>query len=168
MLNSDVSSPGRGNHQVSGAGKRMKRRRRGANPGAPSFRSPLTALVVAFSLIIQLVAAPYHQALAGPGFAGSETARIAAEFKATFGDAAALCVETDSKGAPPSPVGHCDDQCPLCRFGVQAAALVASELPALPARLDAVCLSLGTTPERDAVPACPAQQNRARAPPFAV
>ena len=131
-------------------------------------RSPLIALVVAFSLIIQLVAAPFHQALAAPGSVESETARIAAELKATFGDAAALCVETDSKGAPPSPVGHCDDQCLLCRFGLQAEALVAPELPALPVRLDAACRVLGATPERGAVPACPPQRNRARAPPLAV
>jgi hypothetical protein len=168
MVNSDVSSPGRGNHQVSGAGERMKRRRRGTNPGAAPFRSPLIALVVVLSLIIQLFAVPYHQALAAPGLVESETARIAAELKATFGDAAALCVETDSKGAPPSPAGHCDDQCPLCRSGAQAAALIAPELPALPVRLDAACRVLGATPERGAVPACPVQQNRARAPPFAV
>jgi hypothetical protein len=153
---------------VSGAGERMKRRRRGTSPGGPSFGSPLIALVVALSLIIQLVAAPYHQALAAPGAVESETARIAAELKATFGDAATLCVETDSKGAPPSPVGHCDDQCSLCRFGLQPAALAAPELPALPVRLDAGCRVLGATPERGTVPACPAQRNRARAPPLAV
>jgi hypothetical protein len=153
---------------VSGAGERTKRRRRGSNPGAPPFRSPLIGLLVALSLVIQLVAAPYHQALAAPGLADSETARIAAELKATFGDAATLCVETKSKGAPPSPVGHCDDQCSLCRFGLQAGALVAPELPALPVRLNAACRVLGATPERGAVPARPAQQNRARAPPLAV
>ena len=168
MLNSDVSSPGRGNHQVSGAGERMKRRGRGTNPGAPLFGSTLIALVVAFSLIIQLVAPPFHQALAAPASAESETASIAAALKASFGDAAALCVETDSKGAPPSPVGHCDDQCSLCRFGLQAAALVAPEFPVLPARLGGACRVLGATPERGAVPACPAQPNRARAPPLAV
>jgi len=141
---------------------------RRAKARAAHRRSPLTALIVALSLIIQLFAVPYHQASAAPGFAEPETARIAAELRATFGDAAALCVETDSKGAPLSPVGHCDDQCPLCRFAAQAAALIAPELPALPVRLDVACLRLGTTPEHGAVPACPAQQNRARAPPFVV
>jgi hypothetical protein len=146
----------------------MKRRRRGTNTDATPFRSPLIRLVVALSLIIQLFALPYHPALAAPGLAESETARIAAELNATFGDAAALCVETDGKSAPLSPAGHGDDQCPLCRFGLQAAALVAPDLPALPARLDAACRVLGATPERGAVPACPAQRNRARAPPLAV
>jgi hypothetical protein len=137
-------------------------------PGAAHRRSPLTALMVALSLIIQLFVVPYHQASAAPGFAEPETARIAAELRATFGDAAALCVETDSKGAPLPPAGHCDDQCPLCRFAAESAALIAPELPALPVRLVAACLRLGTAPERGAVPACPAQRNRARAPPLAV
>jgi hypothetical protein len=132
------------------------------------FRSTLIALIVALSLVTQLFAVPYHQALAAPGLAESETVRIAAELKVTFGDAAALCVEADSKGAPLSPAGHCDDQCPLCRSGAQAAALIAPELPALPVRLDAACRVLGAPPERGAVPACPAQRNRARAPPLAV
>jgi hypothetical protein len=131
-------------------------------------RSPLIALIVAFLLIIQLFAVPYRQALAAPGLAESETARIAAELKATFGDAVALCVEADGKGPPLSPAGHCDDQCPLCRSGAQAAALIAPELSALPVRLGAACRVLGAAPERGAVPACPAQRNRARAPPLPV
>ena len=168
MLNSDLSSPGRGSHQVSGAGERMKRRRRGTNAGFPPFRSLSIRLVVALSLIVQLFVVPFHQALAAPGLAESETARISAELKATFGDAAALCVEADGKGAPLAPSGRCDDQCSLCRFGLETAALVAPELPALPLRLDAACRVLGATPERGAVPASPPQPNHARAPPLAI
>jgi hypothetical protein len=153
---------------VNRAARNKKRQAGRVKFGAESFRSPLTAFIVVLSLLVQLVAIPYHQSLAAPDFAASETAAIAAELKATFGDAAYLCVQVDDKGAPLAPTGHCDDQCPLCRFGLQAAALVAPELPALPVRLDAACRSLGATPERGAVPVCPAQRNRARAPPLAV
>jgi hypothetical protein len=153
---------------VSGFGKGTERRRPRATPSAASSRSSLTALVVALSLLVPLVATPYHQALAGPGFAESETARIAAELKATFGDAAALCVEVDGKAAPISPAGHCDDQCPLCRFAAQAATLVAPDAPALPGPLDAACQTLGSASERGAVPCRLKSRNRARAPPLAV
>ena len=137
-------------------------------PGAALLLSPFTAFIVALSLVIQLVAVPYHQALAAPGFAETGTARIATELKATFGDAAALCVEVGRKGAPLSPAGHCDDQCPLCRFAAQSAALIAPELPAVPVRLDTACRTLGASPGPGVAPVCHAQQNRARAPPLAV
>ena len=131
------------------------------------------ALAVALSLIIQLVAAPYHQALSAPAFASSDTGAIAAELKAAFGDAAALCVQADrkqadGKGAPGAPPGCCDDQCPFCRFAAQAAALIAPDAPALAARLDAASRALGAAPEPGAVPALPTSRNRARAPPLAV
>ena len=126
------------------------------------------SVIVALSLIVQLIAAPYHQALAAPAFSHSDAATIAADLKATFGDAVALCVQVDDKGAPVMPAGHCDDQCRLCRFAAQAAALVAPELPALPARLDPACQSIGAAPERDLVPVRLANLNRARAPPLAV
>ena len=62
-----------------------------------------------------------------------------------------------------------DDQCPLCRFAAQAVAFVPPDAPALPERLDAgrayaSALRLISAP----FPACPAQRNRARAPPLAV
>ncbi len=153
---------------MSACGKRTQRRKRRARPGAAASRSPLTALIVAFSLLVQLIAIPYHQALAAPGIAESETAKIAAELKATFGDAAALCAEVDSKGAPLAPAGHCDDQCPLCRFAAQAATLVAPDAPALPERLDAACQTLGAACEPGVVPLRLENRNRARAPPLAV
>jgi hypothetical protein len=151
--------------QVRGAGRTRHARRR-ARPA--SFRSPLTALAVALSLIIQLVAIPYHQALSAPIFAFSDTSAIAAELKATFGDAAALCVQAEGKGVPGAPGGCCDDQCPFCRFSAQTAALIAPDAPALPARLDAASRDLGAVPEPGAVPALPTSRNRARAPPLAV
>jgi hypothetical protein len=152
---------------VSRFGKRTVRRRRRATPGAAS-RSPLTALIVALSLLVQLIAVPYHQALAAPGIAESDTSQIAAGLKATFGDAAALCVQVDDKGAPPHPSGRCDDQCPLCRFAASAATLAAPDAPAPPKRLDAVCQTLGAASEPGGVPFRLENRNRARAPPVAV
>ncbi len=150
---------------MNGGARRRGRGGRRAKPGVASFRSPLTALIVALSLVFQVVAIPYHQARTG---SGSDTAAVAAELKATFGDAAALCIQVDDKGAPLAPKGTCDDQCPLCRLSAQVAALTAPEAPALPVRLDAACGRLGAAPEPGALPACLINRNRARAPPLAV
>jgi hypothetical protein len=146
--------------------RRSKARR--ANSGAVSCPSRLSALFVALSLIVQLFAVPYHQALATPEITQAETARIAAELKARFGDTATLCVQIDNKGAPQSPAGHFDDQCPLCRFSAETAALVTPDVPALPVRLDAAGRVLAAAPDASGIPSRAAQQNRARAPPLAV
>lgn len=152
-----------------GRGRLTTGGRRRPNGWLASLRSPLTALVVTLSLAFQLVAIPYHQALAaGPALA-SDTTAIAAELKATFGDAAALCIQVDEKGAPShAPGAPCDDQCPLCQFAAQVAALVVPEAPALPARLDLDCRPIGFAVERGVVPVRARGQNRARAPPFAI
>jgi hypothetical protein len=149
--------------------RKMKLRTRRAGRGVVAFRSPLTALVVALSLIVQLFAAPYHQALSSPAFSGGDAA-IAADLKAVFGDAADLCARVDDKGgpAPSAPAGHCNDQCPLCRSAAQAAAFVPPDAPPLPGRLDANCRTIGPAPDFGAFPAAPPQHNRARAPPLAV
>ena len=99
------------------AGRRV--RAKGVSPAAP--RSPLMALIVALSLIVQLFAAATPPALAAPAFAGADDAAIAAELKAVFGDAAQLCVQINDDKAPAkhSPSGHCCDQCPLCRFAAR-------------------------------------------------
>ncbi len=152
---------------MSGGARRKGIARRRAGTGVARFRSPLTALAVALSLIIQLLAIPYHQALSAPAFA-SDTAATAAELKATFGDAAALCVQVYEKSAPGAPAGHCDDQCPFCRFSAQAAVLIAPDAPALPVRLYRASRALGAAPAPGAVPAHPTSRNRARAPPVAV
>ena len=124
-----------------------------------SFRSPLTAFIVALALIVQLIAMPYQQALAGPALAGSDAATIAADLKAIFGDAAGFCAHIDDKGAPSphGPCNHCDDQCPLCRFVAQAAAFVPPDAPALPGQLDAGRYTIGAAPDFGAFSACPAQ-----------
>jgi hypothetical protein len=90
--------------------------------GAADFRSRLTALILAFSLIVQLVAAGVPPAIAAPAFAGLDDAAIAAELKAVFGDTAELCVHINDHGGPGKhqPAGHCCDQCPLCRVAAQA------------------------------------------------
>ncbi len=151
-------------------GKRGRRRRR-AKPGVAAFRSPLTAIVAALALLFQLAVIPYHQALSAPiaAPAAVDVAAVAAELHATFGDAAALCVETDGKGAPLAPAGDCDDHCPLCHFAAQAAALVAPDLPPLPGAPrrglpDARRRARGRRRSRSV----PTSRNRARAPPFAV
>jgi hypothetical protein len=138
-----------------------------AKRGSTSFRSPLTAFLVAFSLIVQLFAAATPPA---PAFAGADEATVAAELKAVFGDAAELCAHINDQGAPGkhAPSGHCCDQCPLCRFAAQAVAFVSPDLPALPGRLDGEAHAIRAPPVRDVLPAYPAQPNPARAPPLAV
>ena len=143
---------------------------RRARRGPASFRSALTAFVVALSLVVQLIAMPYQQALAGPALAGSDTAAVAADLKAIFGDAAGFCAHVDDKSAPAphGPCNHCDDQCPLCRSFAQAAAFVSPDAPALPGRPDTGRHTIGAAPGFGAFSASPAQPNRARAPPLAV
>jgi hypothetical protein len=119
------------------------------------------------SLLVQLIAIPYHQARAAPGFV-SDPIQVAADLKTIFGDAAALCVQVDDKSAPVAPAGHCDDQCPLFRFASQASALVAPVPAALPEPRLAVRQDLGMARETNIVPARGNTQNRARAPPLAV
>jgi hypothetical protein len=144
--------------------------RRYARGRAAERRSPLTAFVVAFSLIIQLFAAATPPALAAPAFAGADEAAVAAELKAVFGDAAELCAHVNDHGAPGkhAPFGHCCDQCPLCRFAAQAAAFVPPDGPSLPERLDNDAHVIRAPPGQKGLPGYPAQPNRARAPPLAV
>jgi hypothetical protein len=143
---------------------------RPARRSLTSFRSALTAFLVALSLVVQLIAMPYQPALAGPAMAGSSTAAIAADLKAVFGDAVGFCAHIGDKGvpSPQAPCNHCDDQCPLCRSVAEAATFVAPDAPTLPVRLNAARYAIGAAPDFGAFPACPAQRNRARAPPLTV
>ena len=151
-------------------GRKAGRRVGQAAGGLTAPRSPLMALLVAFSLFVQLFAAATPPALAAPAFAGADDASIAAELKALFGDTAQLCVQVNDDKAPPkhNPSGHCCDQCPLCRFAAQAVAFVAPDLPALPGRLESEAHAIRAPPARDILRAYPAQPNPARAPPLAV
>ena len=150
-----------------GARRRLGGTRR-AKPGVASFRSPVASLAVALSLILQLFAVPYHQALSAPLVVPDDTAAIAAELRATFGDAATLCVQADEKSAPQAPGGCCDDQCPFCRFAAQAAALLAPDLPALPGPIGVSRESIGIAPEPGTIPSPPTSRQRARGPPLSV
>jgi len=135
-----------------------------------SFRSPLTAFLVALSLVVQLFAAATPPALAAPAFAGADDAAIAAELKALFGDATQLCIQAHDDKVPAKhpPSSHCCDQCPLCRFLARAVALVPPDLPAAPERLDSDAHAIRAPPGREVLPAHPAQPNPARAPPLPV
>src|SRR6516162_9785739 len=132
---------------------------RRARRGAAGWRAPLTALVVAFSLIVQLFAAATPPALSAPAFAGADDAAIAAELKAIFGDAAQLCLQVndDKARAKHAPFSHCCDQCPLCRFAAQAVAFVPPDAPALPGRLDSDAHAIRAPPGPDVLPPYPAQ-----------
>jgi hypothetical protein len=140
-----------------------------ARRGLTTFRSPLAAFVVAFSLIVQLFAAATPPALAAPAFAGADEAAIAANLKAVFGDTAELCAHVDDKGSPSpqAPCHHCD-QCTQCRFAAQALAFVPPDAPALPQRLNDGRHTIGAAPDFGAFPTCPSRTNLARAPPLAV
>jgi len=144
--------------------------RRRAARRLTSFRSPLTAFLVALSLIVQLFAAATPPASAAPAFAGADDSAIAAELKALFGDAAQLCVQVNDDKAPAkhTPAGHCCDQCPLCRFAAQVVAFVPPDLPALPERLDSDAHAIRAPPSDDVLPPYPVQPNPARAPPLPV
>jgi hypothetical protein len=134
-----------------------------------SFRSPLTAFVVALSLVVQLFAAATPPAFAAPAFAGADDAAIAAELKALFGDTAQLCVQVNDKApVQHNPAGHCCGQCPLCRFAAQAVAFVEPDLPALPGQLDGEAHAIRAPPGQNVLPAYPLQPNPARAPPLPV
>jgi hypothetical protein len=135
-----------------------------------AFRSPLATFLVALSLVVQLFAAATPPAIAAAAFAGADDAAIAAELKALFGDTAQLCVQVNDDKAPAkhAPSSHCCDQCPLCRFGAQAAASVSPDLPVLPGRIEAAAHAIRAPPSKDILPAYPAQPNPARAPPLAV
>ena len=123
-------------------------------------RSPLTAFVVALSLIVQLFAGPFHQAMSAPAYSGADNAAIAADLKAVFGDAANLCAHIDGKGAPSPqpPCHHCDDQCTLCRFAAQAATYIPSNAPAL-ARNAHRYPPLRSAPRPISAPSPPARPN---------
>ena len=80
-------------------GKKTVRGRAGRSPAYRTF-SRLAVLVAALALFGQLLALPYHH-LQGASGHPSDRAEAVAFLKATFGDAAVLCV-TDDDGAQPA------------------------------------------------------------------
>ena len=149
---------------------RGRARRAVGRRGLGSLRSPLTAFVVAFALLVQLFAVATPPSLAAPAFAGADEAAVAAELKALFGNNAELCAHINDHGSPGKhgPCGNCCDQCPLCRGALQTMAFVPPDLPVLPQRVDGDAHAIRAPPGRDVVPSYPAQPNPARAPPLAV
>jgi hypothetical protein len=144
--------------------------KRRARPCLTPFQSSLTGWFVALSLIVQLFAAPAPPVFAAPAFGGADDAGIATELRALFGDTAQLCVQVNDERAPAQhhPCGHCDDQCPLCRFTAQIAAIVASDLSVLIGRRESEAHAIRAPPDGASLPAYPAQPNPARAPPLSV
>lgn len=158
-------SQSRGDDRVSAAAGKTVKRRSGAR--APSSRAfpRLAVLLAAFALFAQLIALPYHHAIAR-----SDIASVAATLKATFGDSAILCAQADDEASSTSPErrqGHCDDGCPLCQFAAQAVLLV-PPAPSLPARFEVAAAPL--TPRADFARGKPSPTGFAqpRAPPFEV
>jgi hypothetical protein len=144
-----------------------EQRKRKARFGLAGLRSSAGVLAVALALIVQLIVIPYHHAVLATAPAPSDFAAIAADLKATFCDAAALCVEADDKGAPGAPAHSCDDECPLCRLAGEAGMLV-PDAPEVPSRLIIISGTLSAAPEIPAFLAREGEPHQARAPPLAV
>jgi hypothetical protein len=142
-------------------------RKRRARLGLARVRSSAGALAVLLALIVQLLVVPNHQARLATAPAPSDFAAIAADLKATFGDAAALCVEADDKGGPGAPTHSCDDECPLCRLAGEAGMLV-PDAPEVPSRLIIISGTLSAAPEIAAFLAREGEPHQARAPPLTV
>ena len=154
---------------MKGDGRSGKQRIRRTGGGRGAFCSRWTSFTVAFSLLVQLLFIPYHQALAAPAFsAPDDPARIEAQLQAIFGDAATLCAHVDDKGSPGAPAGHSHYECPFCRFAAEAAALSPPSLPVLPSHLDGVRRIVGAWAETDAAPPARLDRHRARGPPASV
>ncbi|MBV8662927.1 MAG: hypothetical protein JO107_07475, partial [Hyphomicrobiales bacterium] len=90
--------------------------------------------------------------------------------KATFGDAAVLCVTADDGAQPAAPAPrqhHGDGDCPLCQFGAQTVLFTAPE-PTLPERIAVAAAPLAVPVEFSLRGAKPRGIAQPRAPPFEV
>ena len=116
--------------------------------------------VLSLLAVLNLAAAPLAHA-AGPQRASVE--QLAADMKATFGDAFQLCVNAGDDGAPPGAPTHRDHDCPLCCLHA-AVALAAPDALRLPIRRSATAASFVP---RSFAPPPPARASPAqpRAPP---
>jgi len=111
--------------------------------------------------VLNFAAAPLAHA-AAPSPASAE--QLAADLKATFGDAAQLCINIDDGSQPSAPAHHGDGDCPLC--GAHAGAFLAPpDAVGLPLRRESnTVVSFSAT---DFTPPPPARASPAqpRAPP---
>jgi hypothetical protein len=95
----------------------------------PRALARFAVLVAALALFGQLLALPYHHPQGQ-----TDRAEVVALLKATFGDAAVLCVTTGddaAHGAPEHRHNHGDGGCPLCQFAAQTV-LFEAPAPSLP------------------------------------
>ncbi len=150
--------------------RRGKKTVRGTAGRSLAFRtfSRLAVLVAALALFGQLLALPYHHPFRGGAGQKEAAQREAVAFlKATFGDAAALCVTVDDDGpaAPEPRHHHGDGDCPLCQFGAQTV-LFAAPAPTLPERIDVAAAPLAVPVEFSLQASKPRGIAQPRAPPF--
>lgn len=119
--------------------------------------------VVAFLALFSQALAPIAHAHAQPSAADE----IAADLKATFGDAFLLCVHVDASPHHPSHAGNpCDDGCPLCGALALPAALPPEGF-VISAPI-AKAERLAAPPTVHVGPFSRASPNKPRAPPFEV
>jgi hypothetical protein len=153
-------------HLVSVAAGKTNRRRAVARPLYLLAFPRIAVLLAAFALVAQLTALPYHHPQSQ-----SDVSSVAATLKATFGDAAVLCVQADGDSSSNTPErhhqGHCDDGCPLCQFAAQTVLFVAVG-PTLPARVGVPAAPLMPLADFGGTRTRPTGFAQARAPPIEV
>ncbi len=143
-------------------GKRAVRKSATRSASSRAF-SRLAVLIAALALFGQLLALPYHHPQGR-----SDHAEVAAFLKATFGDAAVLCVDDDAHpAAPEHRHDHSDGDCPLCQFGAQTV-LFAAPAPMLPERIDVAAAPLPVQVEFSLQASKPNGIAQPRAPPAEV
>jgi Protein of unknown function (DUF2946) len=121
--------------------------------------------IVALAAVINLAFAPVLRA-AIMARAPSSVSEVAADLKATFGDAFELCVNLRDDGSTPAPSHQGDDGCcPLCCLHA-AAHLLAPEFKALPLRLAVRRVELPPSEDVALPPPSRASPSQPRAPPL--
>jgi len=127
--------------------------------------SRLGVLIGALALFGQVLALPYHHPQGR-----TDPAEVVAFLKATFGDAAALCVSGDDSsgsGTPSREHDHGGGDCPLCQFGAQTV-LFSVPPPTLPLRIDVAIARLSGRVEFVEAIVKPRGLAQPRAPPLEV
>jgi len=138
--------------------------RKGGHKRSKGARKDFSRIFAVLSLlaIFHLAFAPLARAAAPPP---ASVEQLAADLKATFGDAVQLCVNVDDDGSQPgAPAHHGEGECPLCCLHA-VSALVPPDVTKLSApRLASSSVSFAAT---DFSPPPPARASPAqpRAPP---
>lgn len=121
---------------------------------------PFVALVA----VVNLALAPIVHAAASTHIQTS-VSEVAAELKATFGDAFELCVNVSDDGSTPAPAHHVDGDCPLC-CPHGAANLIAPEPQPFPVRFAVRRAAPPPTADAALPPPSRASPSQPRAPPL--